>query len=153
MLSTDTFYGMCFLELQENCVIYTNSYTFFPQQATSRSSRPEVLLGIGELKTRSKFTGEHLYGSVISIKLLCNFIEITLRHGCSLVNLLHIFRTPHLFLRALQDGWFCTSIDRLIGEKHIITKNTQKYCIILYYAVLSDDNPKVIFVQDSLKVI
>ena len=28
------------------------------------------------------------------IKLLCNFIEITLRHGCSPVNLLHIFRTP-----------------------------------------------------------
>ena len=26
-------------------------------------------------------------------KLLCNFIEITLRYGCSLVNLQHIFRT------------------------------------------------------------
>ena len=24
----------------------------------------------------------------------CNFIEIALRHGCSPVNLLHIFRTP-----------------------------------------------------------
>ena len=31
-----------------------------------------------------------------SIKLLCNFIEITLRHGCSPVNLLHISRTPFL---------------------------------------------------------
>ena len=31
--------------------------------------------------------------SVILIKLLCNFIEITLRHGCS-VYLLLIFRTP-----------------------------------------------------------
>ena len=27
-------------------------------------------------------------------KLLCNFIQITLRHGCSPVNLLHIIRTP-----------------------------------------------------------
>ena len=27
-------------------------------------------------------------------ELLCNFIEITLQHGCSLVNLLHISRTP-----------------------------------------------------------
>ena len=27
---------------------------------------------------------------------LCNFIEITHRHGCSPVNLLHIFRTPFL---------------------------------------------------------
>ena len=25
---------------------------------------------------------------------LCNFIEIALRHGCSPINLLHIFRTP-----------------------------------------------------------
>ena len=31
---------------------------------------------------------------MISIKLLCNFIEITLRHEYSPVNLLHIFRTP-----------------------------------------------------------
>ena len=31
---------------------------------------------------------------MISIKLQSNFIEITLRHGCSPVNLLHIFRTP-----------------------------------------------------------
>ena len=28
--------------------------------------------------------------------LLCNFIEITPRHGCSPINLLHIFRTPFL---------------------------------------------------------
>ena len=46
------------------------------------------------LKILSKFTGKHPCRSVISIKLLCNFIEITLRHGCSPVNLLHIFRTP-----------------------------------------------------------
>ena len=32
--------------------------------------------------------------SVISINLLGNFIEITLRHRCSPENLLHIFRTP-----------------------------------------------------------
>ena len=42
----------------------------------------------------SIFPGEHPCRSVISITLLCNFIEITLRHGCSPVNLLHIFRTP-----------------------------------------------------------
>ena len=48
----------------------------------------------GVLNICSKFTGEHPCGSVILIKLLCNFIEIVLRHGCSPVNLLHIFRTP-----------------------------------------------------------
>ena len=39
-----------------------------------------------------KYTVEHPCGSAISIKLLCNSIEIALRHGCSPVNLLHIFR-------------------------------------------------------------
>ena len=34
-----------------------------------------------------------LYWNRTLAKLLCNFIEIALRHGCSLVNLLHIFRT------------------------------------------------------------
>ena len=29
-------------------------------------------------------------------KLLCNFIEITLQHGYSSVNMLHVFRTPFL---------------------------------------------------------
>ena len=38
-----------------------------------RSSRPEVLLGKGVPKIRSKFTEEHPYRSVISAKLLCNF--------------------------------------------------------------------------------
>ena len=28
------------------------------------------------------------------IKLFCNFFEIPLRHGCSPVNLQHIFRIP-----------------------------------------------------------
>ena len=28
------------------------------------------------------------------LQLLCNFIEVALRHECSLVNLLYIFKTP-----------------------------------------------------------
>ena len=48
----------------------------------------------------SKFTGEHPCQS--------NFIEITLRHECSLVNLLHIFRTPFLKKKGLllKNGTF-----------------------------------------------
>ena len=59
-----------------------------------RSSHPEVFIGKGVLKISSKITGEHPCRSVISIKLLCNFIEIKFRHECSPVNLLYIFRTP-----------------------------------------------------------
>ena len=53
-----------------------------------------MFLGKGILKIYSKFTGEHTCRSVISINLLCNFIEIAFRHGCSPVNLRHVFRAP-----------------------------------------------------------
>ena len=54
-----------------------------------RSSGPEVFLGKGVLKICSEFTGEHPCRRVI-----CNFNEIALQHGCSPVNLLHTFRMP-----------------------------------------------------------
>ena len=53
----------------------------------------------------SSFTGEHPCWSVISIKLLFNFVEITLQYGCSPVNLLHIVRTP--FIRTPLESHFC----------------------------------------------
>ena len=66
-----------------------------------RSSHPQVFLKKAVPKTCSKFTGEYPCRSAISIKLLCNFIEIALRlietalrHGCSPLNLLHILRRP-----------------------------------------------------------
>ena len=62
--------------------------------SNTRSSNPEVFSRKGVLKKCSRFTGEHPCRSAISIKLQSNFIEITLRYGCSPVNLLHIFRTP-----------------------------------------------------------
>ena len=58
-----------------------------------RCSPPEVFLGKGVLKICSNFIGEHSCRNVVSM-LQSNFIEITLRHGCSPVNLLHIFTTP-----------------------------------------------------------
>ena len=51
----------------------------------------------GVLKVCSEFTGEHPCQSAISIKLICNFMEITLRHGCS----------PVFFLRTPLGGRFC----------------------------------------------
>ena len=58
-----------------------------------RSSRSEVFLRKDVLKICSKFTEEHPCQSAISIKLQRNCIETPLRHQCSPVNLLHIFRT------------------------------------------------------------
>ena len=73
-------------------------------QSKSRYSPPEVFLGKRVLKIYRKSTGEHPCQSAISIKLKSKFIEIVLRHGCSLVNLLHIFR--NLFLRTTLRCYF-----------------------------------------------
>ena len=74
-----------------------------------RSSHLEVSLGKCVLKIRCRFIGEHPWWSAISIKLISNFIEIALRHGCSPVNLLHMFRTP--FLRNTY-GWLLLYINK-----------------------------------------
>ena len=72
----------------------------------------------GVLKICSKFTGEHPCRSVISIKLLYNFIEITLRHGCSLVNLLRIFRTPFY---KITSGWLLLKKQLKLFTNHYFT--------------------------------
>ena len=74
--------------IASGCLITNYSHTLFG------SSQPEVFLEKAVLKICSKFTGEHPCRSVISIKLLCNFIKITLQHGSSPVNLLHVFGIP-----------------------------------------------------------
>ena len=85
-----------------------------------RSSSSEVLLGKGAPKIYIKFT-ENIHAevrSVISIKLLWNFIEITLRHGCSPLNLLHIFRIP--FYRKTYGGLFLQAPNDNVQELFIL---------------------------------
>ena len=66
--------------LQSGKCIYFQEYMVLIKAnlGTYRSSPPEVFLGKGARPCRS------------------NFIEITLRHVCFPVNLLHFFRTPLL---------------------------------------------------------
>ena len=61
--------------------------------SSSGSSPSELFLGKAVLKIIIKLTEEHPCRSVISIKFASNVTEITLWHGCSPVNMLHIFRT------------------------------------------------------------
>ena len=70
------------------------SSSFNSDNSIFRSSHSELFLRKGVLKLCSKFIGEHPCWSVISINLQSNFIEIALQHGCSPVNMLHIFITP-----------------------------------------------------------
>ena len=79
------------------CCIYLRKLVyqhFISFVDTFSSSHQEMFLYKVVLKICSKFTGEYPCRSAISINLLCNFIEIAFWHGCSPVNLLHIFRTP-----------------------------------------------------------
>ena len=97
-----------------------------PLLTISRSSYPEVFLGKGVLKICSKFT---TCGSAISIKLQSSFIEITLRHICSLVHLLHIFKAP--FLKNISGGLFlCFSMQNWLSnnlEKRGVKRGVQNY--------------------------
>ena len=106
-----------------------------------RSNLPEVFLGKCVLRICSKFTGEHPCRRVISTKLLCNFIEITLRHGYSPVNLLQIFRTPfhkntygRLLLRAALGPFssFLNYINVLRLEIKYSEELSSNYITILY---------------------
>ena len=88
-----------------------------------RHSPPEVFLGKGVLKICNNFTREHPCRSVISIKLLCSFIEIALHHMCSAVNLLHVFRIP--FPRNTS-GWLLL----------IFAENSNKNFLPLFYSLI-----------------
>ena len=79
----------------------------------------------GVLKICNKFTGEHPCRSVISIKLLYNFIGITLRHGCSPVNLLHIFKTPST---KNTSGWLLLLIKAPFQLSYYTIMETLEYC-------------------------
>ena len=73
---------------------FINFYIKIRNTCSRISSRPKVFLWKSVPKISSIYTGKNPCQSAISIKMQSNFIEIALRHGCSPINLLHIFRTP-----------------------------------------------------------
>ena len=61
-------------------------------------------------------------------ELLCNFIETALRHGCSPVNFLHIFRTP--FPKNTSGGLL---LKTNLFKFNITLKNTDLYTVPYFY--------------------
>ena len=84
-------------------------------------------------KQRSKFTGEHPCRSVISLKLQSNFIEIALRHRCSPVNLLHIFRTP---FPKNTSGWLQVKYSKVSHPKKIYFRSYNKFGVSNVFFIL-----------------
>ena len=87
-----------------------------------RSSPPQAFLGKDILKICSKFTGEQPYQSAISIKLLCNFKNLSLR-------LFHIVWLS-LYLKAVADLGLSSSCKKHtlrntvdVSERYYIAKN------------------------------
>ena len=100
-----------------------------------------MFLGKGALKISSKFTGQHPWQNVISIKLLYNFIEVALQHGCYPANLLLIF------IWSLLEGCFCNF---LFGSVKL-TKNAdpEKYKYS-DYSIGFDSRSEFLFTDGSM---
>ena len=79
-------------------------------------------------------------------KVASNFIEIALQHGCSPVNLLHIFRTP--FIKTLLGGCFCFS-NVPLTLSYIMLKNGQTYFKNFAVQLLSFMNARINPIQDG----
>ena len=85
---------LCTCEMNDHFRSFTWKVQKQPSGSVLKKRCSENMQQIYRRTQCSKFTEEHPCWSVISIKSLCNFIEIALWHWCSSVNLLHIFRTP-----------------------------------------------------------
>ena len=85
-------------------VITQQCFEKYLSQIFCRSCHLKVFCQKDVLKIWSIFTGEHPRSSVVSIKLLCNFIEITLGHRCFPVHFLYHIRI--LLLRTPLDDCF-----------------------------------------------
>ena len=69
--------------------------------------------------------------------LQSNFIEITLRHGCSPVNLLHIFRTP--FFKTTS-GWLLLDLLPLHSTKGVFLKIFKNFAGYFFSEYLKKSN-------------
>ena len=88
---------------------------------------------------------------MISTKLRSNFIEITLieitlQHGCSPVNLQHIFRSP---FRKNTSGWLLLLILKLLSSLVPTIVLSFGYCLVIVEAVVQRCSVKKVFLEIS----
>ena len=81
----------------------TRTSRFIHSKISTYTGEHNILRGV--LKKIRTFTGEQPCRSAISINLQSNFIEITLWHRCSPVDLRHILRTTFP-----KNTWRATSV-------------------------------------------
>ena len=111
-----------------------------------------VVLVKNVMKICTKFKEERPCRSVISIKFLRNFIEITMRHGCSPVNLLHIFKTPKntyggLLLVIVKFYYFLTSFWHFYPIQKVLCK---RCCPLFSHIIFNPFVPNAPFLYPSM---
>ena len=82
-----------------NCSSWNKNVTFV------RRNLPEVFLVKAFLKICSKFIGEHLCRTAISIKLKATLLK--LHFGMGVLQYIRCIFSEHLFIRTSLDGCFC----------------------------------------------
>ena len=102
-----------------------------------RSSPPELFL----LRKRCSENMQQIYRripmpKVDSIKLLCNFIDTKLGHGCSPVNLLLIFRAP--FPESTSEGLLLFFV--WLKIQHLLLSNVKKLVYVKSFKILLGGN-------------
>ena len=95
--------------------------TFFSHVNTAlvnhfRRSPPQEFLKKVDLEICRKFKREKRWLSVIAIKFLCKFIEITILHGCFPVDFLHICSTA--FLKSTCGEMLLTLVNKCFSEAY-----------------------------------
>ena len=111
----------------------------FTLVAENYTKTPRVPSGSAEQKQPSR--------GVLKVFLLCSFIEITLQHGLSPVNLLHIFRTH--FLRTPMESCFR---QKLLIEKqglHLESLTSER---TVFTVVIRSSHPEVLLGKGVLKI-
>ena len=111
-----------------------------------RSSYPEVFLVKGVLKICGKFTGEQPCRNVTSIKLQSKSIKLqiklqfTLRHECSPVSLLHIFR---MHLSKNTSKWLLLTAQKMkFSITYLFSKCEQIHSFLLTFTEeILNENP------------
>ena len=85
----------------------------------------------GVLRKRCSENMQQIYRRTPMPKCDCNFIKIALRHGCSPINLLHVFRTPfpsNFIEIALRHG--CSVVNLLHVFRTPFSKNTSGWLLL-----------------------
>ena len=80
---------------------------------------------------------------MVQTHMLCNFIEIALRHGCSPVNLLYIFRTP--FPKNTSEGKLLLQEVNTVTLSNRSSKNSKPFFKTIRANDLLSDSDNLLF--------